>query len=129
LTQTPQIPAKSTARIRIVLPDQSDNSGFFTDDKSNRKTKRDCDFVLYRERNLIEYFFNKIKHFRAIATRCDKLARNFLAAVQLEQLPIRLTISRICQVCGAFSFGDLIETRGDALAEASDSESAILERI
>jgi len=51
--------------------------------KSNRKTKRDCDFVLYRERNLIERFFNKIKHFRAIATCYDKLARNFLAAVQL----------------------------------------------
>jgi transposase len=51
--------------------------------KSNRKTKRDCDFALYRERNLIERFFNKIKHFRAIATRYDKLARNFLAAVQL----------------------------------------------
>jgi transposase len=45
--------------------------------KSNRKTKRDCDFALYRERNLIERFFNKIKHFRAIATRYDKLARNF----------------------------------------------------
>jgi transposase len=51
--------------------------------KANRKTKRDCDFALYRERNLIERFFNKIKHYRAIATRYDKLARNFLAAVQL----------------------------------------------
>jgi transposase len=29
--------------------------------KSNRKTKRDCDFALYRERNLIERFFNKLK--------------------------------------------------------------------
>jgi transposase len=45
--------------------------------KSNRKTKRDCDFALYCERNFIERFFNKIKHFRAIATRYDKLARNF----------------------------------------------------
>jgi hypothetical protein len=35
------------------------------------------------ERNLIERFFNKIKHFRAIATRYDKPARNFLAAIQL----------------------------------------------
>jgi transposase len=51
--------------------------------KANRKVKRDCDFVLYCERNLIERFFNKIKHYRAIATRYDKLARNFLAAVQL----------------------------------------------
>jgi hypothetical protein len=48
---------------------------------------------------------------------------------ELDQLPIRLTISRICQVCGAFGFGDLIETRGDGLAEASDGECAVLERI
>ncbi len=57
--------------------------------KSNRKTKRDCDFALYRERNLIERFFNK-KHFRAIATRYDKLAQNFLAAVQLVSAIILL---------------------------------------
>jgi transposase len=42
-----------------------------------------CDFVLYCERNLVERFFNKIKHYWAIATRYDKPARNFLAAVQL----------------------------------------------
>jgi transposase len=58
--------------------------------KCNRKTKRDCDFALYCERNLIERFFNKIKHFRAIATRYDKLARNFLAAVQLVSAIILL---------------------------------------
>ena len=58
--------------------------------KVNRKTKRDCDFALYRERNLIERFFNKIKHYRAIATRYDKLARNFLAAVQLVSAVILL---------------------------------------
>ena len=51
--------------------------------KANRKVKRDCDFALYRERNLAERFWNKIKHYRAIATRYDKLARNFLAAVHL----------------------------------------------
>jgi transposase len=51
--------------------------------KTNRKDKHECDFALYCERNLIERFFNKIKHFRGIATRYDKLARNYLAAVQL----------------------------------------------
>ena len=51
--------------------------------KANRMTKRECDFALYRERNLVERFFNKLKHFRGIATRYDKLARNFLAAIQL----------------------------------------------
>ena len=51
--------------------------------KATRKVPRACDFALYCERNLVERFFNKLKHFRAIATRYDKLARNFLAAVQL----------------------------------------------
>ena len=51
--------------------------------KSNRKTPRPCDFALYSERNLIERFFNKLKHFRAIATRYDKLAKIFLAGVHL----------------------------------------------
>ena len=51
--------------------------------KANRKEMRECDFALYCERNLIERFFNKIKHFRGVATRYDKLARNYLAAVQL----------------------------------------------
>ena len=51
--------------------------------KSNRKIPRPCDFALYCERNLIERFFNKLKHFRAIATRYDKLAKTFLAGVQL----------------------------------------------
>ena len=51
--------------------------------KANRKVQRACDYALYCERNLVERFFNKIKHYRAIATRYDKLARNFLAAVQL----------------------------------------------
>jgi transposase len=51
--------------------------------KSNRKMKRDCDFALYRERNIVERFFNIIKHFRAIATRYEKTARNFLAGLHL----------------------------------------------
>jgi transposase len=58
--------------------------------KANRKEPRPCDYALYRERNLIERFFNKIKHFRAVATRYDKLDRNFLAAVQLISAMILL---------------------------------------
>ena len=48
-----------------------------------RKLQRSVDHAIYRERNLVERFFNKLKHFRRIATRFDKLARNFLAAVLL----------------------------------------------
>ena len=51
--------------------------------KSNRKIKRDCDFALYAERNLVERFFCTIKHFRGIATRYEKTARNVLAGVHL----------------------------------------------
>ena len=58
--------------------------------KSNRKTPRRCDFALYCERNLIERFFNKLKHFRAIATRYDKLAKIFLAGLQLACATILL---------------------------------------
>jgi transposase len=55
-----------------------------------RKVQRACDFALYCERNLVERFFNKLKHFRAIATRYDKLARNFLAGVHLASAIILL---------------------------------------
>lgn len=49
----------------------------------DRKVQRSVDLSLYRQRNLVERFFCKLKHFRRIATRYDKLARNFLAAVAL----------------------------------------------
>ena len=39
--------------------------------------------VLYRERNLVERFFNKLKHFRAVATRFEKHDANYLALVKL----------------------------------------------
>jgi transposase len=47
----------------------------------DRKVQRSVDPELYRHRNLVERFFNKLKHFRRIATRYEKTARNFLAAV------------------------------------------------
>jgi transposase len=49
----------------------------------DRKVQRSVDRYFYRQRNLVERFFNKLKHFRRIATRYDKTARNFLAAVLL----------------------------------------------
>jgi len=47
----------------------------------DRKVQRSVDPTLYRQRNLVERFFNKLKHFRKIATRYEKTARNYLAAV------------------------------------------------
>jgi transposase len=46
-------------------------------------TWRLFDPIIYKERNLIERFFNKIKHFRRIATRYDKLARNYAGFLNL----------------------------------------------
>ena len=48
---------------------------------SQRSVRRSVDMAIYRQRNLVERFFCKLKQLRRIATRFDKLARNFLAAV------------------------------------------------
>ena len=45
---------------------------------------------LYRYRNLVERFFNRIKHYRAIATRYEKHAENYLALVKLAAIRIWL---------------------------------------
>jgi transposase len=58
--------------------------------KSNRKIKRSFDKEMYKARHLMENFFCKLKQFRAIATRYDKTARNFLAAIHLAAAVIWL---------------------------------------
>ena len=45
---------------------------------------------VYRQRNAVERFFNKLKHFRAVATRNEKRDDNFLASVQLASICIWL---------------------------------------
>ena len=54
--------------------------------KSNRKWRPCFSKTLYRERNQVERFFSKLKHFRRIAIRYDKLADNFLAMVKLASM-------------------------------------------
>ena len=49
----------------------------------SRKVVIPHDKVAYKLRNRIERFFNKLKHFRHIATRYDRRAIHFLAAIQL----------------------------------------------
>lgn len=48
-----------------------------------RSKKLFYDKALYKERNRVERFFNKLKHFRRIATRYDKLRKTFFAALHL----------------------------------------------
>lgn len=58
--------------------------------KNNRKNQRSYDKELYKARHLIENFFCKLKQYRAIATRYDKTARNFLAGIHLAATVIWL---------------------------------------
>lgn len=75
-------------RIRELIQDQGATPNI--PPKSNRRWKPCFSKRLYRERNLIERFFSKLKHFRRVATRYDKLAANFLAMVQLASMRLWL---------------------------------------
>jgi len=75
-------------RIRALIEDQGATPNIPA--KSNRKWKPCFSKRLYRERNLIERFFSKLKHFRRVATPYDKLAENFLAMVQLASMRLWL---------------------------------------
>ena len=54
--------------------------------RSNRKRKVRLDTCRYRERHMIENAFCRLKDFRRVATRYDKLARNFLSAAALATI-------------------------------------------
>ena len=58
--------------------------------KSNTRNPWRCDWTLYKERHLLECFFLKLKQFRRVATRYDKLASSFLAFVYLASIAILL---------------------------------------
>ncbi len=60
--------------------------------RRNRKDALCFSPYLYRARNLVERFFNKIKHCRRVATRYDKLAANYLALIQLVSIRLWLRV-------------------------------------
>lgn len=62
---------ESTQAVSVVPP------------RSNRKHMREYDAYLYRERNLVERVFQKLKHYRRIATRYERLAVTFQAMLSL----------------------------------------------
>ena len=71
------------ADMRVIEPLLAAGKTVVIPPKSNRKIQRHYDKEAYKARHLIENFFCKLKQFRAIATRYDKTARNFLAAIHL----------------------------------------------
>ena len=68
---------------RVIEPLTAAGKTVVIPPKSNRRSPRTYDRDLYKARHLIENFFARLKQFRAIATRYDKTARNFLAAIYL----------------------------------------------
>ena len=71
------------ADARVIEPLIAQGKKTVIPPKANRRKQRRFDRHLYKARHLIENFFAKLKQYRAIATRYDKTARNFLAAVHL----------------------------------------------
>jgi transposase len=55
-----------------------------------RAVLREIDPHLYKDRCLVEHFFQRIKRFRRVAMRFEKLSRNFLAFVQLASVLVWL---------------------------------------
>jgi transposase len=60
--------------------------------KRNRTEALCFSSYLYKARDLVERFFNKIKHCRRVASRYDKLAANYLAFVQLASIRLWLRV-------------------------------------
>jgi transposase len=78
------------AEARVLAPLREAGQTAVIPPKRNRKEQREYDRDLYEARHLIENFFCTLKQYRAIATRYDKTARNFLAAVYLAATVILL---------------------------------------
>jgi len=76
--------AYGIAKIRKYITEH--NAEYTIPPKENNPDPCFCDFWLYKERHLVECFFNKIKAFRRVATRYDKLASFFLAFVYVASI-------------------------------------------
>jgi transposase len=89
-------------RMQALLADKGYDANYIADSAINmrasvvipprsiRKNPRDYDKELYKERNLIERMFNKLKNFRRVSTRYDKLAIAFLSFVHVAAIYIWL---------------------------------------
>jgi transposase len=75
---------------KFVLLLKKRNSEVVIPSKANRKQERLIDTDLYKERHLIECCIGKLKHFRRVFSRFDKLAKNYLSFVQFASTMIWL---------------------------------------
>jgi transposase len=93
ITQGPALIAGFNAK-QVIADKGYDSSPFVTcietagaqaviPPRKSRRDQRTYDRHAYRERHLVECFFSRLKQFRRIATRYEKLARNFLSMLNL----------------------------------------------
>ncbi len=80
--------AYGTVEIRDFI--ESNGGSYCIPPKANATQPWDCDYYQYKERHVVECFFNKLKQFRRIATRYDKLSNSFLSFVLLASVMILL---------------------------------------
>lgn len=83
LSQTWLMDKAYNSKDRVIDPIHKIKGQIVMPSKSNTLEQRDYDQHLYKARHLIENFFAKLKQYRGIATRYDKLAQNFLSAIYL----------------------------------------------
>ena len=80
--------AYSSEEIRSYITSQ--HAHYVIPPKQNTKKPWRVDWHFYKERHLVACFFNKLKQFRRVATRYDKLAVSFLAFIHLTAVSILL---------------------------------------
>lgn len=56
--------------------------------KKHRRNPREYDAILYKERNQVERLFNKLKHWRRVATRYDKTANAFMGFILVAAITL-----------------------------------------
>ena len=78
------------AQERVIEPLLEAGKTVVIPPRSTRKEPRSYDKHLHQARHLIENFFARLKQYRAIATRYDKTARNFLGALHLAGAMVAL---------------------------------------
>lgn len=72
--------------IKVTIPERDDQKGHRLRRGSDGGRPYGFDAEIYRERNVVERCFSWLKHWRAIATRYDKKATNYLGALTVASL-------------------------------------------
>ena len=90
LSKTAVLGDKAYGTVEILTYIRDNGGEVVIPPKSNTKEPWECDYSRYKERHLVECFFNKIKHFRRLATRYDKLSSMFQAFVYLAAIMLWL---------------------------------------